>query len=67
MYIYPSRHSLILDASNCATEMTDPTEPHEFTFGCYRGVDVTLDDATPENDATDADLSIATIRPSTGP
>ncbi|WP_227133578.1 hypothetical protein [Halorubellus salinus] len=33
--------------------MADPTEAHDFTFGCYRGVDVTLDDPT---DATvDAD------------
>ncbi|MFC6955306.1 hypothetical protein [Halorubellus litoreus] len=25
--------------------MADPTEAHDFTFGCYRGVDVTLEDA----------------------
>jgi hypothetical protein len=31
--------------------MPDPTEAHDFTFGCYRGVDVTLDDA----DASTAD------------
>jgi len=60
MYIYPSRHSLILDASNCASEMPDPTEAHEFTFGCYRAVDVTLDDAAPENDTTDADHTVVT-------
>ena len=41
--------------------MTDPTEAHEFTFGCYRGVDVTLDDAAPENDTTDADDDLTIV------
>lgn len=54
MCIYPSRHSLILDAVVRANEMADPTEAHEFTFGCYRAVDVTLDDAENQRDASDA-------------
>ena len=45
--------------------MPDPTEAHEFTFGCYRAVEVTLDDSTPETDAdhtpeTDADDTLVT-------
>jgi hypothetical protein len=42
--------------------MADPTEAHEFTFGCYRAADVTLDDTTPESDTpeTDADPTMVT-------
>lgn len=40
--------------------MADPTEAHEFTFGCYRAVDVTLDDAENQRDTADADHALVT-------
>jgi|AntRauTorcE11898_2_1112593.scaffolds.fasta_scaffold03427_5 hypothetical protein len=46
MYIYPIGHNLILDAMVRVRVMPDPTEAHQFTFGCYRAVDVTLDDTS---------------------
>jgi hypothetical protein len=35
--------------------MVDPTEAHEFTFGCYRAVDVTLDDTESQRDTSDTE------------
>lgn len=40
--------------------MPDPTEAHEFTFGCYRAVDVALDEPDRRTDASDTDHTILT-------